>query len=212
LARTPKGSRIYSGFGNVVDIIYIGILWLLCCLPVVTAGPASTAMYYSMVKCVRHSRGHVTAEFFGAFRRNFIASMKVWLLFLLLIGLWLVNNVLSAQTDPEGLRMMTRLSVFLIIPVCFPLPWVFAYISRFDNSVADTMKFAVFLSVKYFVRTLIMLLTVGVFLFICYLAPALMPILPGFCCLIMSWQTEPVFKAITEEFENDANEDQWYNE
>ena len=212
MAKTPKGSKIYSGFGYIVDVIYIGILWLICCLPIFTIGPSSTAMYYAMVKSVRHGRGHVTAEFFGAFRKNFIPSMKAWLLFMLLIGLWLANSIVTAQTDPEGLRMMTRLSRFLIIPVCFPLPWLFAYISRFDNSFSDTMKYVVYLSVKNFVRSAIMLLSAAAFLFICFLSPALIPVLPGFCCLIMSYQTEPVFKALTAEFENDENEDQWYNE
>ena len=212
MVKTPKGSKIYSGFGYIVDVIYIGILWLICCLPIFTIGPASTAMYYAMVKSVRHGRGHVSREFFGAFRRNFKAATLAWLVFLFLILLWLGNNIVTAQTDPDGLRMMTRVSVFLIIPVCFPLPWLFAYISRFDNSLGDTLKFSVFLSVKYFVRTLIMLGTAAVFVFLCSLSPALIPLLPGFCCMIMSLQTEPVFKSITSELEGDGNEDQWYNE
>lgn len=197
---------------NALDIIYIGILWLLCCLPIITIGASSTAMYYCMVKCVRHGRGHIGREFFAAFRRNFGCSSKAWFVFLLLILLWLGNNIVTSQTDPEGLRMMTRVSVFLIIPVCFPLPWIFAYISRFDNTVIEALKFSVFLSVKHFVKTAIMLLTAAVFVFICRLSPVLIPLLPGFCCLIMSYQTEHVFKSITAQMENDGNEDQWYNE
>lgn len=212
MAKPPKASNVYSGFGNVVDIIYIGILWLLCCLPIVTIGASSTAMYYALVKCVRHGRGHVSREFFGAFRRNFKAATLAWLVFLFLILLWLGNNMVRAQTDPEGLSFMTMVSKYLIAPVCFPMPWLFAYISRFDNRLSDTLKFSVFLSVKYFVRTLIMLGTAAVFVFLCSLSPALIPLLPGFCCLIMSYQIEPVFKSITAELEADGNEDQWYNE
>ena len=212
MEKNSSFTRFGSSMGGAIDIIYIGILWLLCCLPVITIGASSTAMYYTMVKSVRHGRGHVSREFFGAFRRNFKAATLAWLVFLFLILLWLGNNIVTSQTDPDGLRMMTRVSVFLIIPVCFPLPWLFAYISRFDNSLGDTLKFSVFLSVKYFVRTLIMLGTAAVFVFLCKLSPALIPLLPGFCCLIMSYQTEPVFKSITSELEIDRNEDQWYNE
>lgn len=212
MEKNSSFARFGSNLGGAIDIIYIGILWLLCCLPIISIGASSTAMYYAMVKSVRHGRGHISAEFFGAFRRNFKAATLAWLVFLFLILLWLGNNIVTSQTDPDGLRMMTRVSVFLIIPVCFPLPWLFAYISRFDNRLGDTLKFSVFLSVKYFVRTLIMLGTAAVFVFICSLSPALIPLLPGFCCLIMSYQTEPVFKSITAEFEGDGNEDQWYNE
>ena len=140
MTKSPKFSGAYNGFGSIVDIIYIGLLWLICCLPIITIGPACTAMYYTMVKCVRRGRGHVTAEFFGAFRRNFIPSLKVWLIFLLLICLWLANLIINGQTDPEGTKIMSSVSNLLIIPLCFPMSWVFAYISRFDNSLGDTCR------------------------------------------------------------------------
>ena len=212
MEKQNKEGKFYNGFGAVVDIIYIGLLWLVCCLPIVTAGPACTAAYYTMVKCVRRGRGHATAEFFAAFRRNFLPALKAWLIFLLLIGLWAMNIFVNHQADPEGLKLMTTLGAYLIIPLCFPLVWLFAYISRFDNSLGDTLKFSLFLSVKNFVRTLILLLTAAAFLLLGWMFPALLPLLPGFCCLVMSLHIEPVFKAITAEFDNDKNQDQWYNE
>ena len=207
-----KEKKLYSGFGSVVDIVYIGLLWLICSLPVVTAGPACTAAYYTMVKCVRRGRGHVTGEFFAAFRRNFLPSLKVWLVFLLLIALWATNLFINRQADPEGLKLMTRLGAYLIIPLCFPLSWVFAYISRFDNSTLDTLKFSLFISVKSLVPTVILLLTLAAFALAAWMFPALLPLLPGFCCLVLSLHIEPVFKTITAGFENDKNTDQWYNE
>ena len=205
-------NRLGNSLGGAIDIIYIGILWLLCCLPIVTIGASSTAMYYALVKCVRHGRGHASREFFGAFRRNFKSATLAWLVLLFLILLWLGNNMVRAQTDPEGLSFMTMVSKYLIAPVCFPMPWIFAYISRFDNRLSDTLKFSVFLSVKNFPRTLIMLLAAAAFVIVCRMLPVLIPLLPGFCCLIMSYQIEPVFKSITAELEDDGNEDQWYNE
>lgn len=205
-------NTIYKWLSVLVYIIYVGILWLICSLPVVTIGPASTAMYYSMVKCVRRGRGHVSREFFSAFKSNFMPALKAWLIFLLPILLWFFSLLINQQSDPEGLRMISRLSRWLIVPLCFPLSWLFAYISRFDNSLGDTLKYSLFLSVKNFARTIIMLLTAAVFFFIGRLAPVAIPLLPGFCCLIASFQTEPVFKTISSQQENDANTDKWYNE
>jgi uncharacterized membrane protein YesL len=212
MTKSPKFSGAYSSFSCIVDIIYIGLLWLVCCLPIITVGPACTAMYYTMVKCVRRGRGHVTGEFFAAFRRNFLPSLKVWLIFLLLICLWLSNLIINGQTDPEGAKIMGSVSNLLIIPPCFPMSWAFAYISRFDNSLGDTLKFSLFLSIKNFMRTVIILLTGVAFALIVWMFPALLPLLPGFACLVISLHTEPVFKDITAEFENDGNEDKWYNE
>ena len=42
--------------------------------------------------------------------------------------------------------------------------------------------------------------------------PGVVSVLPGFGCLLMSFQIEPVFRSITQELETDPNEDKWYNE
>lgn len=204
--------RIHSGLASIIDIIFLGILWLLCSLPVVTIGPASCAMYHAMVKCVRRGRAHTGASFFKALKENFRTSLLLWLLFLLLIGLWLADMYAMNVLDPEGTRLMSGISAFLIIPVLIPLPWLFAYISRFANSLWDTLKFSVFLSIKNLARTVMLLLIMAAFVMLGWIFPALIPLLPGFGCLLMSFQIEPVFRAITQELETDTNEDKWYNE
>ena len=37
----------------MVDIVGLSILWTFLCLPIVTAGPATAALYYTVVKCLR---------------------------------------------------------------------------------------------------------------------------------------------------------------
>ena len=187
-------------------------MWLLCCLPIVTIGPASAALYYATVKSVRRGRGHAGREFFTAFKSGFKNALPLWLVFLLLIALWATSMYAMNILDPEGTKLMSGLTAYLILPVLIPLPWVFAYISRFDNTLWDTLKFSVYLSIKNLGRTVMLLLTAAAFVLLGWLFPALIPLLPGFCCLLMSFQTEPVFKAITAQLENDSNEDKWYNE
>lgn len=208
----PDGSNFHNGFGVVVDIIFIGLLWILCSLPIVTIGPASAAMYYTMVKSVRRGRGHSGSMFFSSFKSNFKSALSLWLILLLLILLWLADMYAMNLLDPEGTKLMSGISAYLIIPVLIPLPWLFAYISRFDNSLWNTLKFVIFISVKNLARTVMLLLIMAAFVILGWLFPALIPLLPGFCCLLMSFQTEPVFKAITEQLDNDSNEDKWYNE
>ena len=199
-----------GNFTLLVDILFTGILWLLCCLPIVTIGPASTALYYAIVKSVRHGRGHAGREFFGALRSNFVSSLKPWLLYLVIIALWLVGTLANGSMAGGG--MIGLLSMLLIIPFALPLPWLFAYISRFDNSTKDTLKFSLLLSVKNLARTVLLLMTAAAFAVLGWNFPVLIPLLPGFCCLVMSFQTEPVFKAITQEMDADSNADKWYNE
>ena len=51
-----KESKLHAVLTALIDIVWLGLLWLACSLPLITLGAASTALYYSMVKCVRHER------------------------------------------------------------------------------------------------------------------------------------------------------------
>jgi uncharacterized membrane protein YesL len=199
-----RGSLLF-----VIDTIYLGLLWLICCLPIVTMGPACTAMYYATVKVLRRGRGNVDKAFFSAFRANFKQSFMLWLIFLGLILLWLCNLYILFS---QGREVLSSLPAYLILLLLLPLVWVFAYISRFENRLVDALKFSVYLSVKNLGRSIMLCLTTAAFAVLAWMFPALIPLLPGFCCLAMSFQTEPVFKAITEQLDNDSNEDKWYNE
>ena len=53
-------SPIMCGIGKVMDILWLSTLWFLCCLPVVTIGASTTALYYTSVKAIR---GYVVCSF-----------------------------------------------------------------------------------------------------------------------------------------------------
>ena len=62
---------VWAALSTMVDVCGLSILWLLLCIPVVTAGPASAALYYAVVKCVRPGEPGAFGAFFHSFRENF---------------------------------------------------------------------------------------------------------------------------------------------
>lgn len=211
MKKLPGEGKIGNVFSKVVDLLLAGILWLVCSLPVVTIGASSSAMYYVVVKCVRHERGRILRSFFSAFRSAFLQSLKVWgiyLVYILLLGFDIYAVGQLGETVSLIYRMLTRL---MLIPLLLPLPWVFAYISRFEAPFSTVLRYSMYLSVRNFWRTLILLIIPGAVVMLCMFLPGLVPVLPGICCLAMSYVIEPVFRSITGDSE-DSNEDQWYNE
>lgn len=211
MKKIPGEGKIGNIFSKVIDLLLVGILWLICSLPIITIGTASSAMYYVVVKCVRHERGHIVRSFFSAFKSNFAASVKVWLIylaFILLLGFDVYGAGRLGMTFSLIYRMATRI---MIIPLLLPLPWVFAYISRFEAPFSTLVRYSMYLSVRNLWRTLLLLVIPAAVLFLCLFLPGLVPVLPGLCCLAMSYVIEPVLKALSED-SDDSNEDQWYNE
>ena len=60
----------FTGMGKIFDVMFVSLLWVICCIPIVTIGPATTALYYCVVKSIRRERGYISKEFFHAFKVN----------------------------------------------------------------------------------------------------------------------------------------------
>ena len=206
-----KKARISDALSGMIDLIVAGLLWLLCSIPVFTIGAATTALYYAVNKCVRHNRGRLTPTFFSGFRSNFRQATVIWLLFLgyALIGLADAYAFQKMGYGPGS--VLHSLSRIFFAPLLLFFPWVFAFLSRFDNTVKGTLKFCGWLMLRYFCRTLLLALELIVFLLICWLLPILIPFLPASFCLMMSLTIEPVFKTLQQNLP-DENADAWYNE
>ena len=206
-----KESKLKTVLTAVIEILYVGILWLLCSLPVLTLGPATTALYYATVKRIRHERGDLTKVFFAGFRQNFRQSFLMWLLYLAVLGLagfdfYAYRNMGLAAGSP-----LSAFSGILALPALLTFPWMFAYISRFSNSFGGSLKFVSFLAAKHLGKTLILTGELALLLGISWMLPQILPLLPGVFALLMSLTVEPVFRIYTAG-QDAENGDAWYNE
>ena len=58
----------------------LSLLWLLCSIPLVTAGAAAAALSDVMLKLVRDEEGYILRSFFKAFASHFKKATAVWLI------------------------------------------------------------------------------------------------------------------------------------
>ena len=209
--KDSKFSRIAEVLSGLIDLIFSGLLWLVCSLPVVTIGASSTALYYTVMKCVRHNRGRVAPTFFHGFRSNFRQATLIWLLFLLWILIGTADAYAIGRMGCGPGTVLYSLSRLFFLPPLLYFPWVFAYISRFENTVTGTLKFTGWLMLRYFGRSVLLAAELVLFLLIVWLLPAMLPLLPAAVCLLMSLSIEPVFRQFHPESGN-PSVDEWYNE
>ena len=203
-----KESRLGAALTAVIDIVAAGLLWLGCSLGVVTVGAASAALYYCVVKCIRHERGGLTKSFFKAFRRDFGTATLIWLLFLA-AGALLAADVWAFSRMGGG--VLPTVGKLLLLALLAFFPWVFAFVSRFSNSVGGTLKYCGYLALRHIGTTLLMTLELLGFGLVVWLMPPLIFILPGLVCLLLSLHIEPVFRPITAEMSVEGGDD-WFNE
>ena len=204
-----KTSRLGSLLSSLIDLIWAGILWLFCSLPVITIGASTTALYYTIVKCVRHDRGRVVNCFFHSLRSNFRQATVIWLLCLLYIAVGIGDAYAFSRMGVREGELLFYISRLFFLPVPLLFPWLFAFLSRFENTVGGTLRFSVFLALRHIGITLLLAAELIALILICWLLPIFIPLLPGPFCMLMSLHIEPVFRKMTEA---DGGDDSWYNE
>ena len=90
-------SKLVQMLLKLADLMILNLLYVACCLPVITIGAATSAMYSICTKLADKNQDvYVISGFFKAFASNFRQATLIWLIFLgigafLLFDLFLVN-------------------------------------------------------------------------------------------------------------------------
>ncbi len=137
---------------KLFDIIWLNILWLIFCIPIVTIGVSTSALYYVMLKLVRGEEGGITGSFTKFFRENFRKSLPYTLALLLFSAVMLADfSILKAQEGGWALVYGACIAIMAFGIMVFS--YVFPYFSRFDNPVKETFGNAWRLAVTHPART-----------------------------------------------------------
>ncbi len=140
---------VMKALAVAADLIVLNLLTLLCCLPVVTAGAALTALYDRVIHLVRGEDSYLIKPFFRSFAGNFKKGTIFWLL-LLLAAVILTFDYLAALAYIPGIRYGVLAIAVLLVALA---QYVFALLSRYENTLRATLKNAAILAVGYFPRT-----------------------------------------------------------
>lgn len=162
----PDGG-VMKALSRIADLAILNILWMLFCLPVVTAGAATTALFYMCLKMVKNREGYLIRGFAKAFKDNFRKSTIIWIVFLailLVLGgdFWIMCNWENTLRYP-----MLVLIILALLLVVFILLYVFALIGKFENTVLEYVKNAFFMSIKHFPATILLFVIFCLQIYIC---------------------------------------------
>lgn len=148
----------------VADIMLLHMLWLLCSIPIITMGASSTALYYSCMKRIRTDEGYITSNFFKSFKQNFKQSTIIWIVMLCVFALLFIDISISVQVGGLIGNIMLFTSGLLIIPVIIVSIYIFPIQAKFQNSIFNNFKNAIFMSISALPLTIVLLIILMTFL------------------------------------------------
>ena len=169
-------SPLMQVLNKVADLLWLNILTLICCIPIVTAGASLTAMNYMALKIVRNEECYITKGFFKSFKQNFKQATAIWLLFLLAV-LVLAGDFYIVKNSGIEFNIVIKV-VIGIVALILTFTWMFVFpvLAKFDNTVIRTIKNAFIMSILQFPKTLLMIVIYALPIVIGILVPQAFPI------------------------------------
>lgn len=149
-------SPIMQFLSRVADIIILNILWLVLCIPIVTIGAATTALYRVCLNMIAGTDSSILRDFFRAFRSNFKPATLTWLILLVPLALCAVNLWLLLSGALGASTLMTVACILPLIVLLCMFAYVFAYIATFENTIRMTLQNVLLLSLANAPKTLLM--------------------------------------------------------
>ena len=190
-----EGSPFQQFLNKVADLLILNLVTLLTCLPIITIGASTTALYACTLKIADGIDGEITKRFFSSFRQNFAQATRVWLILLaagLLIGAdtYIAVHLRSSSTGVPAVFWTLNLALLFVIGIVYViiLLYIFPLISKFSNTDFNMFKNSLLIGIRYLFCT-IMLFAVHFAMFFLVVA-VFTPLIifgEGLCALLCSY-------------------------
>ena len=150
-------SRIMIFLSRVADLVILNILWLVCCVPVVTIGASTTAMYHVIRHWQKDSVSSIMRDFFQSFKEDFKQATPVYLILLIptaavVMNAMMIFNPENSAAVPSYLLVIWFISALILL---FISSFVYPVMAFFADSIFKTLRNAMVLALANLPRTIL---------------------------------------------------------
>lgn len=155
----------------VIDFLILNFLWLTLCLPVVTIGPATAALFGVTRAWVRDGDSGGFLAFFGYLKENFVQGLAVGLVWAAIGAALLLNLALGARMD-SALRWPSLFLTALVgVAYLLTTPFLFPVMVHYRTTWTGVIRNAFVIAASRPLPALLALAVLGVFVFLTSLIP-----------------------------------------
>lgn len=193
MPKINSDSFIFRIGNKVFDVIVVSLLWFVCCIPVITAGASTTALYDTVFRNIRQNRGYCYKGFFKCFKDNFKNTVQASIIFAILtvVSMWDISLALSGGSVISGYQI--TFFILWILAMTWAI-WTFALTARFENNWKNTLKNGLLMFFAHLPVTLGMAVIFALSAMLVWDIPVLIVVLPVGGMLLNSFMLEKVFK------------------
>lgn len=206
-------SPFMLALSRLADLVLLSVLWVVCCLPIITIGPSTAALYYVALKLARGEEVRITGTFFRGFKENFKQGVVMNLIFLVLGAVLLADYIIMAMA--EGTFASVSGVCFFVMGVWLLCIIFYAYPlqAQFYNTVRQTLINAAQLCVRKFPTTVVVFVLnmfPAILAFVSFglfvrMAPVWLLLMPGLSACLCAKLFVKIFDPFLKAAEEDKN-------
>lgn len=186
----------FSFLGDLVDVVGLSLLWLVCCLPVVTIGPACTALYHTALRGLRQRQKGRYLRFLRCFWENLRQGILTTALclpagLLFYFGLPMLT-ALALEGDKTAQLLFWCWQTLAVLLGTLPLT-AFPLLGRFQFATRDLLWTTLQLCVRHFPSVFVLSLVVNAAVQLSMAWYAFALIFPTLAALLATFLLERIF-------------------
>ncbi len=141
---------------RVMDMIIVNLVFIVCCIPIVTIGPSIAAATQVMQDMVYDTEGKLLQRYFHAFKANFKQTFLLGIVMLFVyVALFSDLMLIMAFFSGTGALIMYLLLAVLLFIVTSTFGYLFPLIVRYDNTMREHIYNALIISITKFPKSLL---------------------------------------------------------
>lgn len=200
-------SKLMQTLGFLADLMITNLVYILCCIPIVTIGAATSGLHYSM-RTLSNNMDDRSAikQFFIGFRNGFLKSTFANLLFMILEAMLGYTTMVCYIARATGVFMSWGIP-FAALCACLVLhSCVLIFHSQFDCTFGQLLRNGFILMLMYPIRSVLMAAFLwGPWFIALWSLPTFLTITPIFLvlwwsvgCMLSALMTRKPFRALID--------------
>ncbi len=167
-----RSGKIFDGLSKMGDMFILNLIYVISCIPIITIGASTTALYYTTLKMAENKESYVWRDYWNAFKQNFRQATVIWIIEFAACAVVVLDLMIAGGLSTQlGTVIAITVVVIAIFLVLLGL-YVFPLLARFENTVIKTMKNAVLIAIRHLPSTILIALIHGLPLLVAFVSIA----------------------------------------
>ena len=189
---------IYKGCEVIYETFMLNILWIIGCIPIVTIGASTSALYSVYNSKVSGDGYKIYSDFFNAYKKNFKKGsiLGIVITILLCVGIFNMSRIVNFNGNFEWLQYF---HIFIIFQVILVSNYIFPLINREEMNISDIVVNAVILVYKNIFISITNVVALCLIIGLVIFKPVMILFFMGIYGLVSSYLMKGVLESVNEE-------------